>query len=148
MLRLLSLAGCAAFVALLFVGAWALCPYVFAALGLDWPGYEWQYAAEVERGQELSRQSQFVQEQIHAKNAIARELIAGRLSLAEATRQFEEMPIRADFVRPYVRERFPGATDEEGMTQYVLNWACDLLHQEPSRAEALRRRLEAELNSR
>jgi hypothetical protein len=34
------------------------------------------------------------------------------------------------------------------MARHVIEWACDLLEQEPARAEALRRRLLAELEGR
>jgi hypothetical protein len=148
MLRLLRLVGCAALIALLLVGGSALRPSVFVATGLDlwdWPNCLQQYDAAFERAEELSQKSQFALNQIQAKDAIARELIAGRLSLTEATRQFQELPDTADFVRRYIHEFFPGATCEEGMRRYVIEWACILLDQEPARAEALCRRLEPEL---
>ena len=66
-----------------------------------------------------------------AKDAIARELIAGRLSLAEATRQVIEMPGATEFLRRFVRDRFPGATAEESVSRHVIQWTCDLLEREP-----------------
>jgi hypothetical protein len=144
---MLRLAGCAALVALPLLGWGALRPAVFEALGLDW--WDWpnclrQYDAASERAEELAQKSRVALGQMQAKDAIARDLIAGRLSLAEATRLFLEMPRTTEFVRRYVRECFPGATAEEGMSRYVIQWACDMLPQQPDR-EVLCRRLEAEL---
>jgi hypothetical protein len=122
-------------------------PSVFVALGLE--GWDLanslrQYDAATQREEELARRSRLALEQMRVKDAIAGELIAGRRSLAEASRQFRELSGTTEFVGRYVHERFPGVTAEEGMGRYVIEWACATLPKQPDR-EALQRRLEAEL---
>jgi hypothetical protein len=146
--HLLRLAGCAAFLALLFIGGCALAPDLLGNLGLDW--WHWpqelrQADAEDDRARELADRRQTLDGQKHRKDQICRELIAGRLTLAEATRQVMELPGLTEFMRREIRTDFPGATEEESMSRHVIMWACDLLAQEPARAETLRRRLLAEL---
>jgi hypothetical protein len=149
--HLLRLAGCAAFLALLLIGGCALRPNLLMDIGLDW--WNWpkelrQADAEAERTDELAGHRQTLDAQKHRKDQICRELIAGRLTLAEATRQFMELPGMTEFMWRELRNSFPGATEEESMSRRVILWACDLLEQEPARAEALRRRLLAELAGR
>jgi hypothetical protein len=148
---LLRLAGCAAFLALLLIGGCVLRPDVFVDLGLDWWNWpnELRHAdAEAERTKELADRRQTVDWYKDTKDRICRELIAGRLTLAEATRQFMELPGTTEFMWREIRTDFPGATAEESMSRHVIRWACNLLGQEPARAEALRRRLLAELAGR
>jgi hypothetical protein len=151
MRALLRLAGCAVFTGLLIAGGCALRPDVFVDLGLDW--WDWpnslrQYEAASGRAEELARQDPFALEQIKAKDAIARELIDGRLTLAQATRRVLDLPGMTEYRRREIHRVFAGATAEESMSQHVIMWACDLLDKEPARAEALRRRLHAELQGR
>jgi hypothetical protein len=151
MQHLLRLAGCAAFLALLFIGGCTLAPDLLVELGLDW--WNWpqelrQADAEDERARELADHRQAVDGYKDTKDRICRELIAGRLTLAEATRQVMELPGLTEFMRREIRTDFPGATEEESMSRHVIMWACDLLDLEPARAEALRRRLLAELEGK
>ena len=148
---ILRLAGCAAFAGLLITGGCALSPDLFVDLGLDW--WNWpkelrQADAEAERAKELMARRQTLDAQMHRKDQLCRALIAGRLTLAEATRQFTELFGTTDVLRRAIRTRFPGATGEESMSRHVIMWACDLLAQEPARADALRRRLLAELEGK
>jgi hypothetical protein len=148
---LLRLAGCAAFACLLFLGGCALAPDLLVNLGLDW--WNWpqglqQYDAASERDEELARQGPLALERIKAKDAIARELIAGRLSLAEAVARFRALPHPPRRMRELLRRYHGAGSDEEILRQHVLDWACLLLEGEPARAEALRRRLLAELEGR
>jgi hypothetical protein len=59
-----------------------------------------------------------------------------------------ELPGTTEKMWQDIRNDFPGATAEESMSRRVIEWACDLLAREPARAEALRRRLLAELEGR
>ena len=148
---LLRLAGCAALAGLLITGGCALRPSLFADLGLDWwtwPKSLWQHDVEHARDAELTRRWQGAAWRTGAKDRICRELIAGRLTLAEAARQFMELPGTTEAMWQDIRDRFAGATAEESMSRRVIEWACDLLAREPARAEALRRRLLAELQGR
>jgi hypothetical protein len=145
---LIGLAGCATFASLLCIGGCTLVPDLLADLGLDW--WNWpqelrQADMQAERTRELAGRWQTVAWRKHRKDQICRALIAGRLTLAEATRQFTELFGTTDVLRRAIRTRFPGATGEESMSRHVILWACDLLAQEPERAEALGRRLLAEL---
>jgi hypothetical protein len=101
-----------------------------------------------ERADDLAGQRQTLDEQKHRKDQICRELIAGRLTLAAAMRQFMELPGMTEAMWRELRTSFPGATAEESMSRRVILWACDLLEQEPARANALRQRLLAELEGR
>ena len=47
----------------------------------------------------------------------------------------------------HLRRSVAGATDEERVCRHVIAWTCDLLQDQPERAEALQRRLEAEIES-
>jgi hypothetical protein len=120
---------------------------VFVALGLDewdWANSLRQYDAASQREKDLAGRSQVALEQMRVKDAIAGQLIAGRLSLAEASRQFRELSGTKEFVGRYIHDRFPGVTAEEGLSRYVIEWACVTLPKQPDR-EAFQRRLEAEL---
>jgi hypothetical protein len=144
----LRLAACAALIALLLLGGSALPSSVFGALGLDWRDLAnslRQYDAASRREKDLAVRSQVALEQMRVKDAIAGELIAGRRSLAEASRQFGELSGTTEYVGRYIHDRFPGVTAEEGMSRYVIEWACTTLPKQPER-EALQRRLEAELD--
>jgi hypothetical protein len=147
----LRLAGCAAFAGLLIAGGCALRPDLFVGPRLDswdWPKSLRQYHAASERDEELARQDRFALERIKAKDAIARDLIAGRLSLAEAAARFGELPHPPQQMRELLRHYQGAGSDEENMRQHVLDWACLLLEEEPAQAEALRRLLLAELKER
>jgi hypothetical protein len=151
MTSLLRLAGCAACVGLLLTATCMLRPALFVELGLDvwdWPSGLGQYDAASGRDEQLTRQDQFALERIQAKDAIARELIAGRLSLAEAVARFSALPHPPPQMRELLRRYHGAGSNEEILRQHVLDWACLLLEGEPARAEALRRRLLAELEGR
>ena len=148
---LLRLTGSAALAGLLITGGCALHPSLFADLGLDWwtwPKSLWQHDVEHARDAELTRRWQGAEWRTRSKDRICGELIAGRLTLAEATRQFMGLPGTTEAMWQDIRDRFAGATAEESMSRHVIVWTCELLEQEPVRAEALRRRLDAELNGR
>ena len=117
-------------------------------LGLDW--WDWpqelrQADAEADRAEDLAGRLKSLDGQRHRKDQFCHELITGRLTLAEATRQFMELPGTTEAMWQGIRSHFAGATPEESMSRRVILWACDLLGQEPERAKALRRRLLAEL---
>jgi hypothetical protein len=142
------LAVCTCFLGLFFVGAYAFCSAVVEVAGPDLA--EWircwrTFDSETGRGEELSQQCQYALERHQAKNQIARDLIAGRLSLAEAAARFAELPHPSQRMREMLRfYHGTAATDEEIMSQHVIDWACLLLEEEPARAAAVRHRLENE----
>jgi hypothetical protein len=145
---LLRLASCASFLGLFFVGVYAFYPVVLEDAGLDFA--EWircrrTFDNETERGEELSQQRLFAIERHLAKNQIARDLIAGKLSLAEAADRFGELPHPPRRMWELLRLYHGAGNDEEIMRRHVLDWTCTLLEDEPARA--LRARLENELRS-
>jgi hypothetical protein len=147
---LLRLAGCASLLGLFFLGAFAFLPVFEDEAGFnpgEWLRYRQIFESETERGEELEQQNGRAIERHHAKNAIARELIAGRLSLAEAVRRFDDLPFPPANMRDLLRRCYGGASDAESMTRHVIEWTCQLLDREPDREAALRARLEAELRS-
>jgi hypothetical protein len=120
-------------------------------LGLDW--WDWpqelrQADAEADRAEDLAGRLKSLDGQRHRKDQFCHELITGRLTLAEATRQFMELPGTTEVMWRDIRNTFPGATAEESMSRHVILWACGLLEQEPAQAKALRRRLLTELEGR
>jgi hypothetical protein len=148
---LLRLAGCAAFAGLLLAATCVVRPAAFVNLGLDWwsvPDRLRQSDAEVERTDALTRRWQAAWWRTRTKDRICHALIAGQLTLAEATRQFMELPGTTEAMWQDIRTRYAGATPEASMGRHVIVWACDLLDREPAQAEALRRRLLAELEGR
>jgi hypothetical protein len=149
---LLRLAACASLLGLFGVGAFALFPAAVGDAGLDlteWFRCQRILDSETQRGEEISRRQGEAIQRHHAKNAAARELIAGRLTLAEATSRFADLPGPPPHMVELMRQCYGGVTAEESMCRHVIEWSCQLLemekHMEQSRT--LRDRLEKELQS-
>jgi hypothetical protein len=150
MKALFRLAGCAGFLGLCFAGTYALFPGLPARVGLDfaeWARCQRAIASETDRAEELSRRQLRSRERMRDKDRIALDLIAGRLSLAEAARRFAELPDAPAWLWVQLRVDYAGASKEEGMCRHLIDWACELLWDRPGQAEALRRRLGAELRA-
>jgi len=88
-----------------------------------------------------------------AKRRLAREVIAGRLSLWQAAAQFgalnRQTPQEADLSRidPYVQPpRLPPGTEEERLCWQVISYVETEQENEPGRAGSVVARLEAELH--
>ena len=87
---------------------------------------------------------EIIVENIQAKDAIARDLVAERLSLAEAIARFRALDSRRP---PHLPIRLPdesGATVEQHYAVYVINWARSVLSERPG-GEAACARLDAVL---
>jgi hypothetical protein len=143
--RLAGLAVCAV-AGLGLVGAAALRPTVLEEVGLDfwdWPRQRQVLDAETERNAELTRGWENALLRDQAKDAICRDLIADRITLADAVRRFREFQL-PDYMWESLRVGYEGATDEERLNRHVIAWSCDLLRKEPDRADALRQRLQRE----
>ena len=83
---------------------------------------------------------------IGAKNHIADEVIAGRLSLVQAAALFGALnPIPPQCEMASWSFCFPAATEEELLCRQVLHWVGWALAEEQDRREATLARLEAEL---
>jgi hypothetical protein len=149
---LLRLAACASLLGLFCVGAFALFPAAVGDAGLDLT--EWfrcQRILDIEerRGEEITRLQGEAMQRHHAKNAVARELIAGRLTLAEATARFADLPGPPPHMVELLRRCYGGVTAEESMCRHVIEWSCQILELEKQteQSRALRDRLEKELQS-
>ncbi len=149
MRSMLRLAACAALVAGLVAAAELLFPAWLRDLGLDpaeWWAWQRRIDDQYERERELNRRWAVSAGRDRVKTQICQELIAGRISLREAARRFEELPDPPARLREDLRINFPVGTDAERLSRHVIAWACDL----PERADevtALRRRLEEELRT-
>jgi hypothetical protein len=147
---LLRLAACAGFLGLCFVGTHVLFPHVPAAINLDfaeWIRCQRAFDSEAARGEELAQRRRHSVERMRAKERISLDLIAGRLSLAESTRLFSELPYAPAPLWQQLQADYAGASKEECMCRHVIDWACYALKDQPDREGALRRRLEAELRA-
>jgi hypothetical protein len=102
-------------------------PGWLAAAGLDvWnaPALRRQVDANLRREAELAADIVDVQEQIRAKEALADELIAGRLSLAAATDRFGAMLDARPAMRRGLRCLYPDVTsDRELVARHVMDYA-------------------------
>jgi hypothetical protein len=114
---------------------------------------EWQREREtLRKAQELEEAIEARLERqvarLRAKEHICRDLIASRVSLSQAARQVSELPDAPDSFWATLRSMETGTTDEERVCRHLIDWACGLVMHEPDQAEALRQRLEAELQAR
>jgi hypothetical protein len=150
MKHLLSLIVVTALVGLSFAGLACLRPALLEEAGLDvwdWPQYQMALLTEADREQELDQSFADLFRRREARAAVGRELIAGRVTLAEATQRILDLTTEADVVRHNARAWYAAATDEENLGRYVIDFACDLLRDEPARARELRQHLLTELRS-
>jgi hypothetical protein len=148
MTYVLRLATALALLGLTFVGAWILCPAVLADTGLDlweWPEWQGALSAESERGERLDQDFEDMFSRRKARAWVGGELIAGRLTLPDATRRFFDLTAELEKVQNYAKVNFGGSTDGEARARYVIEFACELLRDEPARAQEVRQRLLAEL---
>lgn len=81
-----------------------------------------------------------------ARKRIARELLAGRLTLLEAAERFRDLAeANPEFSWEGFRSRFPGASDDERHARHVI-YAVGMEGDDPGRARVVVARLEAELS--
>jgi hypothetical protein len=94
----------------------------------------------------VDRELQRSQERILAKHAVVGDLLARRLTLRQAAARFGELDASMpESLQAVWRKYCPGNTDEERYCWTVLRYVAWEVHDDPVRAQALRRRLEAEL---
>src|SRR5438270_1397813 len=107
----------------------------------------WQQVQQEEdrRGEEIEVKQRQFHARMQTKDHICRELVEGHLTLTQATRQVAALPDAPPGFWQELRHSEKGDTDEERLYWHVIDWACVLVGDEPARAAALRRRLEAEL---
>ena len=103
---------------------------------------------EDRREELLSQVRASVLNRLARRQEIARDVIAGRLSLLEAAVGFRRLNEQCpDFAAAY-RRGYPGATAEESLCRQVIYWVFNELEPKaPDRAREVTSRLEAELES-
>jgi hypothetical protein len=141
-------AACAAFLGLVLLGAYLLFPPGRSSGNGDDPGSTdgpRAYAAMLQRATELDQSLRARQRRLRAQDQIAHELVAGRITLAEATRRFGELPNAPEKFYELLSLGFPGNSDQERLGRLVISWACSVLEKQPDQAAFLCWRLETEL---
>lgn len=117
--------------------------------GLDlWelPGQQKLLGQEQQRERELEVSHARIMHRIAIKQRIAADLIAGRLTLAQAALRFRPLLLAAPAVFAQLRENYPGADEDECACRNVLLYAqAALLTAQAPRREEVLRRLEREL---
>ena len=141
--------GAVVFVVIVLVGTAIARPAWAMSAGLDvWnmPALREEVAASVELGRELEAEDSQIFRHIEVKEQLIRELIAGRIALADATTQFVLLDHDYPEYMIVIRQTLPGATDFEKMARNVLVFAEARLENEPAlRRVVILARLDAEL---
>jgi hypothetical protein len=111
-----------------------------------------EHSRRLEEGKELEYDLDVRQKALYecvlGKDRVAREVIAGRLSLQEAAEQFRYLSLsRPDFNLERFRKTYAGATDTERHCRSVLYWVQALLKDQPEKEQQIVVRLERELTS-
>jgi hypothetical protein len=87
-----------------------------------------------------------IRQRIEAKEAVVRELIAGRVTLPEATARFMALnQSHPEYLR-MIRENYPGSSDEEKTARNVIDYSLGRTDDRGER-DRLGRRLNAELRT-
>ncbi len=82
-----------------------------------------ELASGTARRQELDIHDEVIQRRIALKEGIVGDLLAGRLSLAEATSQFAALNLPRADAMAVIRATYPGRTDEEKLARNVIEYA-------------------------
>lgn len=109
--------------------AWA------TAVGLDvWnlPALREENEVAVERRRELDEENAEIKRRMEVKEALIRNLIAGRATLADVTTQFLELDQDRPGYLTLIRGTYPAATDQESMAQNVIQYTWPRLSGEPA----------------
>jgi hypothetical protein len=139
----------ALFVALTLVTVTLLAvhPTWARSIGADvWnvPALEEQIRASKSAGEQLEAEDTDVRNRILIKEAIVTDLIAGRISLAEAAEQFTVLNADHPRYTEVIRAQFPGVPDHEMMARHVIAYA--LPRAAAHERSAVAKRLDAELH--
>ncbi len=102
----------------------------------------------VRRQSELEQRWEEVTARTEARQRLVREVIAGRLALAEAAARFQELDLASgNFNWDRFRAAMPGASDEEKQRRAVIEHVKSALVGDPERERAVTARLEQELRA-
>ncbi len=109
----------------LLIGALSFRPEWAAALGLDvteLPRLQEQIARDTQRRAELEEENQGVLRRVDEKQAVSREVLAGRLTLVEAAARFRTVNTAYPESMSYLRNLCSGGSDEERLCRQVIGW--------------------------
>jgi hypothetical protein len=136
----------AALAALAALATLAAHPTWARSLGVDvWnlPALQRQMRAIVDERAHLDAANDGLHRRMAVRKAIAAELVAGRITLAEAVARFSAPGVMPPEQMEWARYTLPEKTDEERVARLVINYALDQLAPEDQPAAA--RRWEDEL---
>jgi hypothetical protein len=131
---------------LLPFGLLAVNPTWAQSLGLDvWnvPALNAELRESAGTDRQLTDQSDGVRRRIAVKDAIIADLLAERITLAEATERFGELNAGHPEYLMTIRATYPGETDREKFARNVIAFAR--MRASPDQVEAVTARLEYEL---
>jgi hypothetical protein len=143
----LSLHGAIALAALALVSTGLLATYTH-----QFDPYFSTYERDVEelrrqeeRQNKLCQQGEIVGRRLSFKVLIIRDLIDGRIALAEATERFIYVNGMDPEINTATRELFPAATIEESTALQVIRFVKTELRSDPTKSPSVVARLDAEL---
>lgn len=125
----------------------AACPMWTEEIGLDvWNYYECDRALEQNR-REMARMevtSTQIGRRLVMKLLITREVIDGRMKLADATEQFHALNLQEPEVMTQTRISFPATTDRDSVARQVISFVKAATRDNPSRSHDISCQLEME----
>jgi hypothetical protein len=134
----------------LLAGVLLVHPAWLSDAGLDLWNLPELYASLESSNQEmadLSRRQKSLLSRLNTRQEVLRALRAGGLSLVEAASRFGEVNHEEPETMSYVREMYPGHSDEERVCRQVMAWARADMGGDPGTGHAALLRLEAELEA-
>jgi hypothetical protein len=112
------------------------------------PGLESEMRDERQRHAQLEAEMVAAHERTTTRQRVAAALAEGRMSLLQATAVFRELDeATPGYSLEYLRERYPGKTDDERHCRKVILYTTLALGDRPEGARGVGRRLEAELQA-
>ncbi len=102
---------------------------------------------ETARAVDLDSKRAIMRARAEGKSRICHDLIDGRCTLAAAARRLAELPAPPEDLGVVLGSSDEGATEHERLCRHAIDWTCEMLRDDPVAAGAMRRRLEAELES-
>jgi hypothetical protein len=110
------------------------------------PQCVWDMEEHKEFRSQADHRNKAVRECLDGRARVARDVVAGRLTLLEAAGRFRALcQAVPDFQMDLFREFHPGASDEERFCRAVINTVEGVLWDKPDMAREMVRRLKAEL---
>jgi hypothetical protein len=96
------------------------------------------------RNEALDAQWAVVRNRIQVRQTIVDEVLAGRMTVAEAVVRFQELNRMSPHCMALLRQAHPGESDEQCVRRQVWRYLQSALEERPAEARAIRQRLEAE----